>query len=200
MKNGKDGLKSLKDHFGDRFTLEDGLFQKTPTGGKHICFKYDEARPVGCGVEFLPGVDVRGDGGYIVVWPSSANVDGQWIQYEWKDQEAQPQEAPEWAYELLTLKQGTKSKISIADVLSTGISQGERDVSLFKVACLMEREGVDIDTALTFIEILAERCKPPFSKSDARNKVEIAYTDYATKKGLEARLEALQRKKESLNG
>ena len=47
MKGGKDGLESLKSHFGDSLILGDGLFQKTPTGGLHLCFKYDEDKPVG---------------------------------------------------------------------------------------------------------------------------------------------------------
>lgn len=107
MRCGNDGLAALTDHFKSDFDLdlEKNLWQKTPAGGFHFCFKYDDNRPIGCGSGFLPGVDVRGDGGYIVAAPSGMKVGDEWRQYKWKDVNAEPQKAPEWAYELQLLRQ-----------------------------------------------------------------------------------------------
>jgi hypothetical protein len=56
---------------------------ETPNGGLHILFKYDPARPVTNSRGALPeGVDVRGDGGY-VIWPPSKLPDGR----AWRVQE-----------------------------------------------------------------------------------------------------------------
>jgi Bifunctional DNA primase/polymerase, N-terminal len=44
--------------------------QVTGSGGLHVIFAYDPARPIGNRVRGLPGIDTRSDGGYVVVSPS----------------------------------------------------------------------------------------------------------------------------------
>lgn len=45
------------------------LYQSTPSGGAHYLFKYPlDGRHYGNRVKFLPGLDVRGEGGYIVYY------------------------------------------------------------------------------------------------------------------------------------
>lgn len=194
MKNGKDGLTALTDYFRNDFDLDldDHLWQKTATGGFHFCFKYDDVRPVGCATNILPGVDVRGDGGYIIAAPSSIKVGDKWKQYRWKDINVEPKDAPEWAYELLSLRPQNKQRLDLDSILREGVAEDARDTSIFRIACMLEREGVDCSTAMTFVEILAERCFPPFDKAVARAKVESAYnTDYSSITGLRARIEML---------
>jgi len=196
MKGAKNGLESLQKHFGESLTLDDGLFQKTPTGGLHLCFKYDDDNPVGCGVNYLDGVDVRGDGGFIIAAPSSININNEWIQYRWKDIDSEPSVAPQWAYDLLELRTSSTRNIDMNAILQSGITEGSRDTSIFRIACMLEREGVDIDTARVFIELLAACCKPPFSSSDAVEKVNRAYTEYATEKGIQLRIDALKKQRD----
>jgi len=182
-KNGKNGLESLKKHFGQMFNLEDGLFQKTPTGGFHLCFKYDENEPVGCQSGLLDGVDIRGNGGYIMAAPSSLHVNDNWQQYVWKDLKKDPTEAPDWAKQLVrSTSSVSTSQLLVGELLQQGVAEGVRDESLFRLACLLEREGIDIDTAKSTITIVAECCTPPFSATEATKKVERAYTQYATPK------------------
>lgn len=120
MTNGRDGLAALTDHFRSGFDLdlEKNLWQKTATDGFHFCFKYDDDRPIGCGCDFLPGVDVRGDGGYILAAPSSMKVGNEWKQFKWKDANAEPQEAPAWAYELQLLRQEMTERPNFNAVMS----------------------------------------------------------------------------------
>jgi len=198
-KGGRDGLESLKAHFGDRFTLEEGLFQKTPTGGRHLCFAYDENNPVGCPTGVLDGVDIRGDGGYVLAAPSTLNVDGEWKEYAWKDPEAEPTSAPEWAAELIKMGNTRRSqRPDLQKALSDGLAEGVRDESLFRIACLLEREGVDLDTAKAFVATVAESCIPPFDQETAVDKVEKAYTTYATEKGIQARIAMLEKRREEM--
>lgn len=201
-KGGRDGLESLKAHFCDRFTLEEGLFQKTPTGGRHLCFAYNEDHPVGCPTGVLDGVDIRGDGGYILAAPSTLNVNGEWKEYAWKDPDADPTPAPEWAIDLIKMGNTERSQHpDLQAALSGGLPEGVRDESLFRIACLLEREGVDPDTARAFIATVAANCNPPFDQAMAVNKVDKAYTTYATEKGIQARISVLEkRRKELANG
>ena len=74
------GFETLK-----RFPPIDTLSQETPSGGRHYIFRYpNDGFTYGNRVKFLPGLDTRGIGGYIVWY----NGDGKAIQ-----------EAPQWLLE-----------------------------------------------------------------------------------------------------
>jgi putative DNA primase/helicase len=180
-KNGKDGLKSIIDKFGEdaEFDKEKWLYEKTATGGFHLCFKWDEKRPISVGKNLLTGVDIRGEGGYIVAAPSAVKIGDQWVEYEWKDINKQPTLAPEWAWTVAEMTSNPEhKKIDLQQAIENGIPSGSRDDDLFKIACVLQSKGVRYDTARLFIEMLAERCSPPFSKGEAVKKVDYVYTQY----------------------
>lgn len=58
--------------------LEPTVVQYTPRGGCHEFYRSDE--PIGNKVNFLPGVDIRGNGGYVLLAPSR-RTDG--ARYAW---------------------------------------------------------------------------------------------------------------------
>lgn len=63
VKNGVDGFESLK----QLESLPKTLMVKTPSGGAHLYFNHDPDRPLRNSISQLgPGLDVRGDGGYII--------------------------------------------------------------------------------------------------------------------------------------
>lgn len=71
--------------------------QRTPRGGRHLFFAYPE-KPIKNSVSKLGhGLDVRGDGGYVVVAPS-INADG--VPYEWIVR-GKPAKPPPWLLELV---------------------------------------------------------------------------------------------------
>ena len=88
----------------------------TPRGGQHIVFKWDPDRPVtnSPGALAKTNIDVRGEGGYIVVAPSVCvgdgtpkNVAGQYCVAENFFHFA---EAPDWLYELVLARPEPKPK------------------------------------------------------------------------------------------
>jgi hypothetical protein len=89
-----------------RLEAEHGELPKTPTsvtlrGGRHLLFKWNAARPVRNKTGGLPpGIDVRGDGGYIVVAPSKRE-DGVAYRWEISPEECELAEAPEWLSQLI---------------------------------------------------------------------------------------------------
>ncbi len=74
-KNGVDGLEELRAVGIDPFALT-SLVAQSPTGGLHFYFRRPPSGKVKNAVREIPGVDVRGDGGFIVLPPSIPNFNG----------------------------------------------------------------------------------------------------------------------------
>ena len=74
----------------------------TPRGGRHILFRYDPERPLTNSVGGLAGrgIDIRGDGGYIVVAPSK-RADGKAYEVEDPLDFFNFAPMPEWLHELI---------------------------------------------------------------------------------------------------
>jgi hypothetical protein len=75
------GDKSFK-----RLIAEHGPFPPTAealtgTGGRHFLFRIPADRPIGCRNTWRPGIDIKGEGGYIVVEPSVHPKSGK--EYVW---------------------------------------------------------------------------------------------------------------------
>lgn len=75
---GVETLAKLMEEYGE---LPETVEAKTGSGGSHILFKYDPITPIGNSTAKLgPGLDIRGDGGYIVAYPSLHQSGGR---YSW---------------------------------------------------------------------------------------------------------------------
>ena len=77
--------------------------QVTGSGGLHLIFAYDPARPIGNRVRGLPGIDTRSAGGYVVVSPSIHPETRQL--YRWDPElhplKVRPAAMPRWLADLL---------------------------------------------------------------------------------------------------
>ena len=176
-KNGVSGIQSLKEYFGDNLDFGDLTpIQKTPSGGFHILYKWDVDNPVRNAQKILPGIDIRGVGGFIQAAPSSANIDGEWISYRWNDnQDTQP--AKEWALTLASRQASSdRAKFNVEKVMR-GLTQGERDNELWRYACHLKALQVPFELAEAFLRTAASKCSPPFDEMDAVEKVQRAYQD-----------------------
>lgn len=105
--NGFETLKGLE--------LPPTLAQRTPSGGAHYIYKYPEnGFKYGNKVKFEPGLDTRGDGGYIIWYGGDAAPIG---------------DAPAWliskakAVQDLPGNQGSVSTIKVAPEIAAGIVQ-----------------------------------------------------------------------------
>lgn len=177
-KEGVDGWQSLVDHFGSRLEFETDkyLYSKTATGGVHFLFKYPEGRDVHNAQGILQGVDIRGDGGYIVVAPSARKIEDKYIQYRWNDGSLPISEPTGWALELLTKQKESKAQGVDLTKVMTGLSAGERDTELFRYACHLASRLVPLDIAEAFMVTAADKCKPPFSHESVKEKLNRAYS------------------------
>ena len=100
---GTDGIKAFQDFCRERgLALPATLTQRTAGGGIHMLFRMPEGKAIGNATAILPGVDVRGNGGYIIVAPSLNQDTG--TAYEWVDATCPIAEPPLWLVELVLSK------------------------------------------------------------------------------------------------
>lgn len=103
-----DGGAVLADLESKNSKLPPTIISHTPTGGRHLLFKTQPGIEVRNRGRFAVGLDVRGNGGYIVA-PGSIKSDGTF--YEWGDTTAEePALAPEWLLDLVTKKHEPKNE------------------------------------------------------------------------------------------
>ena len=171
MKDGKDGKKALGDYLAQEKIddIPDTRKQRTATGGYQLLYKWDDSRVVSNRTALLgrdSGLDVRGNGGYIIVPPSARKIDGRWVEYEWADIDFPIAEMPEWLYDLVarqtkyTSTTGDRNSIDLERLYVDGIHAGQRDDTLFRVASSLRAKDVDYHTALFVMRRLGERCVP----------------------------------------
>jgi hypothetical protein len=102
-----------------RFDREDELpptlRQQTRSGGIHYFFKWNPERPVTNRTDVQPAVDVRGEGGYVIICPSEGY---KFIKREDRNGivfERDIAEAPEWVYEMVLKKKQTSGEHKTID-------------------------------------------------------------------------------------
>jgi hypothetical protein len=121
-------------------------------------------------------VDVKAAGGYVVAPPSS-HASG--ASYTWLDGNALGDiplaPLPNWIEARLNTRPVSNlSTLSTARVLA-GVTQGQRDQSLWWLACKLRGAGVPQGAAEVLVLKAAANCQPPFSAELALDKVRRAY-------------------------
>lgn len=101
---GPTSLADLEDKHG---TIPDTLTQTTGSGGRHYLFPWPEDRAIrNSAKQLAPGIDVRGDGGYIILPPSN-HPDGN--AYAWNGSPLAPlHPAPQWLLDLTSKRKRNK--------------------------------------------------------------------------------------------
>jgi len=183
---GDDGFDDLRGRLG---ALPDTVEAITGSGGRHIYLALPEGVTVRNSASTLaPGVDVRGDGGYVVA-PPSGHVCGK--AYGW-ELSSRPDEVDVAPIPQAWLDAMTKRpKLRVLPGGSGGdIVEGSRNETLFKRACSMRSAGFEEPAILA--AILAEndtRCSPPLDPAEVKSIVSSAARyqpglspDYAAKR------------------
>lgn len=145
-----------------------GMFAKTMAsntggGGFHLLFKDVEAK-ISNRTNVLPGIDVRGEGGYIVA-PPSYHQSG--AQYAWtKDpKDSAIQDAPSWLIEFLQrpIKPYRHSAIHAGEA----VREGGRNNFLTKEAGKLRRLGLEYGQLLFELrKINTSYCNPPLEENE----------------------------------
>ena len=148
--------------------LPETVESQTGGGGRHLLLNWP-GRPVPCSTgKIASGIDVKGDGGYIIL-PPSDHESGR--QYCWLfDQcpgEQEIAEAPAWLLEMIEGASQRGPASSGAEATGEEIPQGHRNTTLANQAGHMRQIGMtaeEIAPALQTINL--RRCKPPLDTNE----------------------------------
>jgi hypothetical protein len=149
---------------------------RTPRGGMHLLFQWPKGGEVLNSASLLaPGVDVRGEGGYIVL-PPSTNGTGV---YEWiiSPNEAAAAACPLNILNILIYKGCKSATLPTTSLTSNDFhfyKQGRRDEDLFHAANVMVKGGGELPFIEKSLELLAVGCNPPFALSETSAKIKSA--------------------------
>lgn len=171
---GDKSLKEMQERFG---RLPATLTGKTGGDGLHIIFEHPGGRIKN--LQGMPdrfalfgaGIDVKGDGGYIVAAPS-LHTSGK--RYEWESLDEVINDAPRWLVDALTngIK---KSPVTAGEsavswekpVMETTIREGSRNSELTSLAGSMRNRGMGEEEILAALTVTnRSRVVPPVSEDE----------------------------------
>jgi putative DNA primase/helicase len=148
--NGPASLEKLETEHG---RLPPTLRSSTPSGGSHYYFM-DSTGIRNSTKKLGPGIDIRGDGGYVVAPPSPG--------YSWEYID-DPTPLPEWVRSLLS----SHTRHSVEPGGSLRFTDGSRNDRLFKEAGSLRGRGWEHDAILAAIVALnSEQCEPPLEEEE----------------------------------
>lgn len=169
---GIDGYTSLRQWEHENGELPDTADVLTGRGGYHLYYK--SVVPMGSRIALLDGVDVRAEGGYTVL-PPSIHPNGN--QYDW---EQNPDDIPfaecdEVVYQLLSLGDPKESDESKSFKMPTTIPMGNRNGTLYKLACSLQAKGLADDVIRSTVhKVNQEQCEEPVEDDELDKTIDSA--------------------------
>jgi len=150
----------------------------TGGGGRHLYFQCPDV-PIKSRAAILPGIDVRGERGYVVA-PPSRHASGK--RYRWGQgrsfSDFEPPALPTWLLRLLEEEPQNTPKTDGQQILS-----GERNTVLTSLAGAMRRRGATEDEMrVALLKLNQDRCKPPLPDKEVE-RIVASVSKYASAEG-----------------
>jgi len=148
----------------------------TPRPGRHIYFKMPDQRVRNTTSKIAPGIDTRGDGGYVLV-PPSIHPSGK--AYAWSVDSADAiAAAPGWLVAKINGNSNGNGNCPAAapaewrELIGAGVAEGQRNQTVARLAGYLLRRHVDPVFALELLQTWnANRCAPPLPAADVERTV-----------------------------
>jgi hypothetical protein len=165
---GDEALAALEQQYGQ---LPRTLTQITGSGGRHLVFNHPGDTVPNSAGKIGNGLDVRGDGGYILVAPSR-NLSGPYIVLgrTGRLDRSRIVDAPDWLLELARANEchtNSGNQVSVLDDTAGAIPHGSRNCTLASLAGTMRNRGMSqpaIEAALQAEN--QARCQPPLAEAE----------------------------------
>lgn len=155
-------------HGGTSDNLTDTIKSRTGGGGFHHFYLYNPSVHSQNGVK--DGIDLKSDGGYVIL-PPSVHASGN--QYIWITPPFvnEFQEMPQWIIDL----QGTNKNSTNLDWKSIlGQTEGARDINLYRAACSLLARGIPSKMVYQFLLFINSTFQPPLATKEVNQKFESA--------------------------
>ena len=169
---GLDGIHAVDLWERENGKLPETVRAITGRGGAHLYYKYT-GKDFGNRAGLIEGVDVRGEGGYVIA-PPSTHPNG--TQYEWEcdPEEVELSEIDDTVKKLLQIsKKHQGDKFQLPQV----IEQGQRNDVLYRFACSLQSQGLADESIEVAVKAEnANRCKDPLSDDEIEQILQSALT------------------------
>ena len=157
---GLDSLAELQTQYGE---LPATLKVHTGGNGLHFYFKHPGV-PIKNRTNMLPGLDFRGDGGYVVAPPS---VHISQSSYLWDNEQQPLGEMPSWLQQLVRGGQLQKDCSPSRIKPENFLGEGSRNSSLTSVAGFLKSKGLESKLIQTALEAINDSvCHPPLESNE----------------------------------
>jgi KaiC/GvpD/RAD55 family RecA-like ATPase len=167
--SGKGGDESLLSLIAEHGKLPHTVEAITGSGGRHIIFAHPGKRIPNSASKLAPGLDVRGDGGYIVVAPS---IHPNGNHYEW-EVSSLPSKTPLAPMPAWLIDALYEPETKVAPVIDTIVTEGQRDDTIVSLGGSMRRRGFGYDAIYSALLIENQnKCRPPLSDDDIKRIAE----------------------------
>lgn len=180
----REGFDTVQEHLPDSLEIPTA---RTPRGGWHFYFQNPANSGLTTKAGIMPGVDIRGEGGYIIATPSK-NAEGKL--YGWLEClsliEVAPPPLPDALQGALLINNNLyrggcgqdnsprPQETTKATTDHKFFQQGRRDDDLFHAANCLIKGGCEMPFADYVLNILANNSTPPFPENEIQAKIESA--------------------------
>lgn len=177
VKDGAPGMETLKELFDTYDTFPTTVTAETGSKGRHYLFSYPNIHVKSSSHALGRSLDIKGDGGYIIVAPSS-NQAGAYRWWEGKSPfEMKVAQAPDWLLDIISKglskhakEQNANKKGRVWKRLANDpseIGEGGRNDALTSLGGWMRSKGAEeADILATLLAVNENRCKPPLDPSE----------------------------------
>ena len=170
---GLDGRKSVREWERENGELPETVMAITGRGGNHLYYHY-AGSDLGNRGGILDGVDIRGEGGYVIA-PPSLHPNGTEYQWEYHPDDYQLAELDETV--LKFLKPSAKSGQGESFHLPERIQSGKRNDTLYKMACSLQAQGMPDAAIMAAVQQCnQDLCDDPLEEDEISQIVRSALT------------------------
>lgn len=156
------GDESLREWEKENGELPETWRAITGRGGYHIYYRSDEK--IKNTTNLYPGIDIRGEGGYVVA-PPSIHQNGNYYQWEIDPDDTDIHFADQQVMEFIKGNnngESHKEKFKLPD----RIKSGERNDTLFRYGCSLQAKGYSDEEILNKLEDANTRCDVPLKDEE----------------------------------
>jgi hypothetical protein len=144
--------------------------------GRHLFFQHPQQPVRNSAGRLAPGIDVRGEGGYVLA-PPSIHPSGR--RYCWSvDSGKAFAPAPEWLLAKLATPAASNGNSATSpaewrDLVGDGVDEGQRNQTIARLAGYLLRRRVDPIVALEMLTVWnVARCRPPLEAAEINNIID----------------------------